>query len=110
MAALTGGGHSRLALDKATLTNRYFCPQQADDKLTCFSSCTASPISAAGFADALACHGQVMESRGGSPSPERMDFWLSGIKKRLGDLAGGGAVADIILLPSGTDGMLFRDA
>jgi hypothetical protein len=56
IAALTGGGDSRLVVDPSADTNKYLVPSRPDEVGGCFSSCTASPVSPAGFRSAKRCY------------------------------------------------------
>jgi hypothetical protein len=107
LAALTAGGDSRLAVDPATGTNKYLCPPVPDEALAHLSSCTASPISSAGFVLAMQCYGDIAKTRTGQGAADRRRAWQARVEARLGAYLGTGALADIVLLPSGTDGVLL---
>ena len=96
LAALTGGGDSRLAIDPSSGCNQYLCPPTPAPWIACLGSCTASPISETGFARART----VYESG----SVERLRADIAGAL-----LAGLGAagLTDVVLVPSGTDGILL---
>ena len=49
VAALLSGGDSRTIVDGVSFTNKYLCPPYPADELTCFASCTASPIGQRSF-------------------------------------------------------------
>jgi hypothetical protein len=102
-AALTGGGDSRLTLDPETGLNKYLVAPHPDSSVICFSSCTASPISAAGFFRAKRCFFDLMTD----PSPnDQVAAWEAEVKNRLAAYLGTTGLADMELLPSGTDGLL----
>jgi hypothetical protein len=103
LAALTGGGDSRLTLDPETGWNKYLVAPHPDPAVICFSSCTASPISNAGFLAAKRCFVDLTTT----PSPDRVAAWEAKVKNRLASYLGTANLAEIELLPSGTDGLLF---
>ena len=107
LAALTGGGDSRLAIDPATGTNRYFVPPQPDEAGVCFSSCTASPISPAGYRRARRCYVDLVGARSSSDAAKHVAEWTSEVEVRLAAYLGATGLASIVLLPSGTDGLLL---
>jgi hypothetical protein len=106
-AALLGGGDSRLAIDPATGMNKYLCQPYPDDGVTCFSSCTASPISVSGYAQAHACYRDVTGPDGTGLCLEAFDTWHSKVAQYLNGVAGGQGLGGVILLPSGTDALLY---
>lgn len=107
MAALLGGGDSRLTLDPATGLNKYLCQPYPDDGVTYFSSCTASPISMSGFEQAHACYREVTGPDGRTVCRDAFATWHSTVERTLHGLAGGDGIGPVILLPSGTDALLY---
>ncbi len=89
-------GDDRLALDPRSGVNKYLCPPRPVPGLTCFASCTASPISAAGYRAAAAwLRRQGVAPSAGAPLAERV--------------AAAFGVADLavaVLAASGTDATL----
>jgi hypothetical protein len=107
MAALLGGGDSRLTLDPATGLNKYLCQPYPDDAVTCFSSCTASPISMPGFEQAYCCYQEVTGPDGRTFCREAFATWHSKVERALHAVTGGDGLASVVLLPSGTDALLY---
>jgi len=105
-AALCSGGDSRLVVDPHTGLNKYFCPAVPAPELTCVSSCTASPISHEGFVRAKAAFLDVANAGSPRQRADRLTILSESIKVRLLQYFGAGALADVILCPSGTDAML----
>ena len=106
ISALFSGGDSRIEVDPHTGLNKYLCPRVPAPQLVCASSCTASPISVHGFNRAAVVFSEI--SHGVSPR-ERRDRLIAlteQIKVRLLRYFGVGAIARVILCPSGTDALL----
>ena len=109
IAVLTEGGDSRLWIDAATGTNKYFVPPTpvAGGGGVCFSSCTASPISEAGYRQAMRCYVDLATARTRDDAAEREAVWRAKITAKLDSYLQLHGLADILLLPSGTDGLLL---
>jgi hypothetical protein len=107
IAALTEGGDSRLLVDPATGTNRYFIPPAPTAGGVCFSACTASPISEAGYRQAMRCYVDLVTARSRDDAAERRAAWLARVTATLDSYLQLHGLADILLLPSGTDGLLL---
>ncbi len=109
IAALTEGGDSRLRIDAATGTNKYFVPPTpiAGGGGVCFSSCTASPISEAGYRQAMRCYVDLATARTRDDAAEREAVWRAKITTKLDSYLQLRGLADILLMPSGTDGLLL---
>ena len=106
-AALTDGGDSRLLIGLATGTNRYLVPPVPVEGEVCFSSCTASPISDAGYRRAMCCYADLAMARTRDESAGRYAAWQSQVESSLAAYLRTDGLADILLLPSGTDGLLL---
>jgi hypothetical protein len=106
IAALCSGGDSRIAADPHTGLNKYLCPEVPAPELTCVTSCTASPISHEGFARAKAAFLDVANAVSPRQRADRITGLSESIKARLLQYFGVGALAHVILCPSGTDAML----
>lgn len=106
VAALLSGGDSRLAPDPATGLNKYLCAATPDAGVVRLASCTASPISAAGFSTALACHREVSVAGPRAAEAAARD-WQARIETAILQHFGAEGLADVKLLPSGTDGVLW---
>ena len=106
VAALLDGADSRTAIDPRSLTNKYLCRPTPMPGVACFASCTASPIGAAGFAQARA----VTEALAGAASPQRRADILAAQQARvttaLARYFGLDDLATVLLCPSGTDALL----
>jgi hypothetical protein len=104
--ALFSGGDSRIETDPHTGLNKYLCPSRPAPDLVCASSCTASPISVGGFEKAEAAYFDIARA----PSPRQRALRLTAltekIKARLLQYFRVGALARVILCPSGTDALL----
>ncbi len=107
IAALTEGGDSRLLVDPATGTNRYFVPPAPVTGGVCFSSCTAAPISEAGYRQAMRCYVDLVTARSRDDAAERRAAWQARVTATLASYLYINGLADILLVPSGTDGLLL---
>jgi len=107
VSALLSGGDSRVAVDQATGVNRYFCPPEPAPGIACLASCTASPISAAGFAAASACYREVTEAGSPAATASCLARYHADVEAGLLAYFGAEALAEVILLPSGTDAVLL---
>jgi hypothetical protein len=102
VSALLADGDSRLAIDKNTGRNKYLCPPTPDASVTCLSSCTASPVSENSFARARLLHAAAAGPGGrGVLVRQAQD-----IAQALGRFFQASDLAEVILCPSGTDGLL----
>jgi hypothetical protein len=106
IAALYSGGGSRIAADPHTGLNKYLCPERPTPELICVSSCTASPISCQGFERARAAFLDITHAQSPQQRTHRLLVLEEAIKARLLQYYGVGALAHVILCPSGTDAML----
>jgi hypothetical protein len=106
LAALYSGGDSRIAADPLTGLNKYLCPEVPAPELTCVSSCTASPISHEGFAQATAAFLDVTNAQTPKQREHRLTVLSESIQARLLQYFGVDASTHVILCPSGTDAML----
>jgi hypothetical protein len=106
VAALFSGGDSRMAVDPYTGLNKYLCPNVPAPRLTCVSSCTASPISQQGFERATAAFLHIANAQSKQQRTHRLTDLSETIKVRLLQYFGVGELAHVILCPSGTDAML----
>jgi hypothetical protein len=107
ISALTGGGDSRLRIDPVSGTNKYFVPPTPAAASVCFSSCTASPISEAGFRQAMQCYLDLATARSRDDGAARRATWQSRVTEHLTRGLQLDASTDVLLLPSGTDGLLL---
>ncbi|HEV2675555.1 MAG TPA: hypothetical protein VGV37_13510 [Aliidongia sp.] len=103
---LVSGGDSRLALDPRTGRNKYLCPPLDEPDLVCFSSCTATPISALGL---HAASEALIELSTGNPDRQRaaLEEQTLGVSLRLTQRFGVDDLAVALLAPSGTDATLI---
>ena len=106
LAALLSGGDSRIAVDPITGTNKYFCPPAPAPEMTCFSSCTGSPIPQRGLEAAAHCYGEIAGALSSRQRTSRMEDYQHGIKDSLLRHYGAAGLAQVILRPSGTDALL----
>jgi len=107
VSALLSGGDSRVAVDRATGVNRYFCPPRPAPEIACLASCTASPISAEGFAAASACYREISEAGSPDATGACLARWHADVEAGLLAYFGAEALAEVIVLPSGTDAVLL---
>jgi hypothetical protein len=98
---LSQGGDSRITIDLASGLNQYFCPPQPSAAITCLGSCTASPISEAGFAAAISAHHRLADD------PAAIAAESDSVSRRLLDHWGAADLAKALLAPSGTDATLL---
>ena len=103
--ALTGGGDSRLRVDPAGGTNKYFVPPTPRVEGVCFSSCTASPISQAGYRQAMRCYFDLATARTPDDTAARRASWQAKVTGQVTGALQLDRLAEILLLPSGTDGL-----
>ncbi len=106
--ALLGGGDTRLIIGPRGV-NKYLCPAGPAPTMTCLSSCTASPISEAGFLVASDALRHVFGTRSGSID-RRLDELHAGIEIGIRTYLGLERSAEVLLTASGTDGMLVAAA
>lgn len=107
ISALTGGGDSRLRVDPASGTNKYFVPPTPRVEGVCFSSCTASPISQASYRQAMRCYFDLATARTPDDTAARRALWQAKVTGQLTGALQLDRLAEILLLPSGTDGLLL---
>jgi hypothetical protein len=106
-AALVSGGDLRLQIDPLTGLNKYLCAAYPSPQAICFSSCTASPISAAGW---QAAHETYARLRDGPQQPfesEALQAEAIATAAALRSTLGLDGIAEVLLTPSGTDATLF---
>lgn len=106
IAALLSGGDSRTIVDGVSFTNKYLCPPYPTDELTCFASCTASPIGQLSFERATNLFADIAGGRSAQRRAERLAQHEKFIEADLLEHFSVSGRADIILCPSGTDAML----
>jgi hypothetical protein len=106
IAALLSGGDSRTVVDGVSGTNKYLCPPYPADELTCFASCTASPIGQRGFERATNLFADIAGGRSAQRRAERLAQHEKFIADDLLEHFSVAGRAEIILCPSGTDAML----
>jgi hypothetical protein len=104
--ALFSGGDSRFAADPRTGLNKYFCPAVPAPELVCAASCTASPISVSGFDRAGEAFLDIVGALSPRQRAHRLAMTTERVKTQLTGYFGSGALARVILCPSGTDAML----
>jgi hypothetical protein len=104
--ALFAGGDSRIAADPHTGLNKYLCPTEPAPDLICVSSCTASPVSEAGFNRAAAAFADIALAPSPRQRADRLTALTEEIETRLLRYFGVGGLAEAILCPSGTDALL----
>lgn len=102
VAALLSGGDHRIAVDP-TGRNGYLIPPEPAPHILCASSCTASPIAAAGF-DAAATALDAIE-QAGSSRDQRIGDLARHIEARLLAFFGVAGLAEATIHPSGTDAL-----
>ena len=105
VAALLAGGDGRLSLDALGL-NKYLCPPLPPPATTCLSSCTASPISEAGFERASASFWRIAAAPKLLESTRIRDC-EDAIGAAIRDYLGLDSGDQVFLTASGTDGMLL---
>ncbi len=101
--ALTGGGDSRLVIDRLSGVNKYLCPPVPAADLVCVSSCTASPIAPAAL---QRCSETFVRLNSGPHPPDEWAGLHRQIEARLLACFGVSGLAHAILCPSGTDALL----
>ena len=106
-AALACGGDRRLQIDPLTGLNKYLCPVYPSPQLVCFSSCTASPISDAGWQAARETYARLCSDPGRPIAPEVLQTEAIATAAALRSTLGLEGLAEVLLTPSGTDAMLF---
>lgn len=106
--ALLAGGDGRLRLDDSG-RNKYFCRPVPDRSVVCLSSCTASPIDEAGLAAAAAAYDRIAGATDGARA-HRVDEERDRVVAAIGRYLGLDPAVEIILTPSGTDGLLLAAA
>lgn len=106
VSALLAGGDSRTRVDAATGTNKYLCPPRPDAALACFSSCTASPISVAGFERVTLAFEDIVDAASPRGRAARLSRQRRDLAARLLRYFMATGLAEAILCPSGTDALL----
>ena len=107
---LVQGGDDRLTLDPATGLNRYGCAPRPQPHVTAYASCTASSISSAAFAAAGACRMTLLEEAMRQPPAAVLNTAAQNIANALLHHFGLEAMADAMLVASGTDAALLVTA
>lgn len=107
IAALTEGGDSRLLIGSTTGMNKYLVPPTPVLGQVCFSSCTASPVSNEGYRLAMRCYFDMETAQTSDDRAERRAAWQAKVNDKLSRYLDVDGLADILLLPSGTDGLLL---
>jgi hypothetical protein len=106
-AALVSGGDLRLQLDPLTGLNKYLCAAYPSAQVICFSSCTASPISAAGWQAAQDTYARLLGDPQRPFQPEALQAEAIATAAALRSTLGLDGIAEVLLTPSGTDATLF---
>jgi hypothetical protein len=104
--ALLSGGDGRIAADRLTGLNKYFCPAVPRPDLVCASSCTASPVSVEGFDIAAAAFADIVRTPSPRQQAVRLTALTEAIQARLLRYYGITGLAEVLLCPSGTDALL----
>ena len=107
IAALTSGGDSRMTVDPLTCLSKYLCPPVPRANLICLASCTASPISLRGFGRAARVFDDVMGAAFLVERVQRLAAYQRQAESAVAAYFGAAGLADVLLCPSGTDGMLL---
>jgi len=107
LPALLSGGDSRIEPDPRTGLNKYLCPAMPAPDVICASSCTASPISMQGFGRAARALTDIAGAMSPRQRSRRLTILTEQLKARLLQYFGIGALARVILCPSGTDALLM---
>jgi hypothetical protein len=106
VAALKSGGDSRLAVDRYTGVNRYWCPATPAPGLICASSCTATPIAARGFQRAAEFYDCLISTASAPERAKVLERRRRDLMARLLRYFNAEGIAQAILCPSGTDALL----
>ncbi len=106
-AALVSGGDLRLQIDPLTGLNQYLCAAYPSPQVVCFSSCTASPISSAGWQAARETYTRLRGDPQRPLQPEALQVEAIATAAVLRSTLGLDGVAEVLLTPSGTDATLF---
>ncbi len=102
VAAFRSGGDARTAIDPVTGRDSYFCPGLPDPSLACLSSCTASPPSVVGWAEAR----EAFVKLSLAPQPDVAFSALRGfVSDAIVEWFGVSELATAIPCPSGTDAL-----
>ena len=102
---LVAGGDERLAIDPATGLNRYGCAAHPCPDITAFSSCTAAPISDAGYRAAELCRRRMLAAA--AAGQDGVAAESTSIASGILDHYDVADLADAVLAPSGTDATLL---
>jgi hypothetical protein len=105
--ALVSGGDLRLQIDPLTGLNKYLCAAYPSAQVICFSSCTASPISAAGWQAAQETYARLLGNPQRPFQPEALQAEAIATAAALRSTLGLDGIAEVLLTPSGTDATLF---
>lgn len=106
-AALVSGGDSRLRIDPLTGLNKYLCAAYPSPQIVCFSSCTASPISSAGWRAARETYARLRGDPQRPLQPAALQAEAIATAAALRSALGLDGLAEVLLTPSGTDATLF---
>jgi len=103
-ALLVAGGDERIALDTLHQKNRYGCRASHTSDLVAFGSCTASGISASGYAAAERLRGHIARELHRASPVQVYRREMHRMRKALLDLCGlRDTATDLIFAASGTD-------
>lgn len=105
--ALVSGGDLRLQIDPLTGLNKYLCAAYPSPQVICFSSCTASPISATGWQAAQETYARLLGNPQRPFQPEALQAEAIATAAALRSTLGLDGIAEVLLTPSGTDATLF---
>ena len=103
---LLAGSDTRLAIESRTGLNKYLCPSIPSPATLCFSSCTASPVSEAGFDRASAVFSTIAGAPSGCQRSHLLAEHSRDVAARVLRHFAAADLADAILCPSGTDALL----
>jgi hypothetical protein len=106
-SALVSGGDLRLQIDPLTGCNKYLCAAYPSPQVVCFSSCTASPISAEGWQAAHETYARLRADPQQPFHPDALQAEAIATAAALRSALGLDGIAEVLLTPSGTDATLF---
>jgi hypothetical protein len=107
VTALLSGGDGRLSVHPVTGLNKYLCPPVPASGVLCAASCTASPITAAGFDMAARCLRDITAAPSPAGRAARVAEHAWDLRGRLLRHYGVEGLASAALCPSGTDAILL---
>jgi hypothetical protein len=104
---LVSGGDTRVSIDPKTRVNKYLCPVLPAPEMTCFSNCTATPISSEAFIATVSSYERLVADVSSRDASSVLLNEAREVRSRVLAHFEVSDVAELLLAPSGTDATLL---